>query len=76
MNYYAQKSAWMDQTIFTDWFHKVFVPQVKVYLAEKQSPQKALLLMENAPTHLFGELKSDDGNITCLFIPANTTPLL
>lgn len=35
MNYYAQKSAWMDQTIFLDWFHEVFVPQVKVHLAEK-----------------------------------------
>jgi len=34
VNYYAQKSAWMDQTIFTDWFHKVFVPRVKVHLAE------------------------------------------
>jgi len=63
VNYYEQKSAWMDQTIFTDWFHKVFVPQVKVHLAEKQLPQKALLLMDNAPTHPSGELKSDDGNI-------------
>jgi hypothetical protein len=32
--------------------------------------------MGNAPTHLSGELKSDDGNITCLFLLANTTPLL
>lgn len=76
VNYYAQKSAWMDQTIFFDWFHKVFVPQVKVHLAEKQLPQKALLLMDNAPTHPSGELKSDDGNITCLVLPANTTPLI
>ncbi|KAL4135498.1 hypothetical protein QTP88_007104 [Uroleucon formosanum] len=76
VNYYTQKSAWMDQTIFFDWFHKVFVPQVKVHLAEKQLPQKALLLMDNAPTHPSGELKSDDGNITCLFLPANTTPLI
>ncbi|KAL4143342.1 hypothetical protein QTP88_005683 [Uroleucon formosanum] len=55
---------------------KLFVPQVKVHLAEKQLPHKALLLMDNAPTHPSGELKSDDGNITCLFLPANTTPLV
>jgi len=66
----------MDQTIFTDWFHKVFVPQVKVHPAENQLPQKALLLMDNAPTHPSGELKSDDGNIACLFLPVNTIPLL
>ena len=75
VNYYAQKCAWMGQTILTDWFHKVFVPQVKVHLAKKQL-QKALLLMDNALTHTSGELKSDDGNITCLFLPANTTFLL
>lgn len=74
--YYAQKSAWMDQTIFSDWFHKHFVPKVRAHLAEKQLPQKALLLMDNAPTHPTNELKSDDGQITCLFLPANTTPLL
>uniref|UniRef100_A0A2S2R2Q4 Jerky-like n=1 Tax=Sipha flava TaxID=143950 RepID=A0A2S2R2Q4_9HEMI len=76
VNYYAQKGAWMDLTIFMDWFHKVFVPQVKVHLAEKQLPQKALLLMDNAPTHPSGELKSDDGNITCFFLPTNIISLL
>lgn len=76
VNYYAQKSAWMNQTIFTNWFHTIFVPQVKVHLVEKQLPQKALLLMDNAPTHPFGELKSDESKITCLFLLANTTPLL
>ncbi|XP_025197548.1 jerky protein homolog-like [Melanaphis sacchari] len=76
VNYYAQKSAWMDQTIFTNWFHKVLVSQVKIHLAEKQLLQKPLLLMDNAPTHPSGELKNDDSNITCLFFPENTTPLL
>jgi len=39
-------------------------------------PPKALLLMDNAQTHPSGELKSDYGNITRLFLPANTTPLI
>lgn len=33
-------------------------------------------LIDNAPTHPSEELKSDDRNITCLFLPANITPLL
>ncbi len=75
-NYYNQKSAWMSQKIFSEWFHKKFVPEVKAHLAEKKLPQKALLLMDNAPTHPTGEIKSADGNITCLFLPANTTSLI
>lgn len=59
-----------------DWYHKVFVSQVKVHFVEEQLPQKALLLMDNAPNHPLGEQKSDDGNIICLFLPANTTLLL
>jgi hypothetical protein len=74
--YYAQNSAWMSQDIFSDWFHKVFVPQVRAHLAEMQLPQEALLLMDNAPAHPTCEIKSDDGKITCLFLPANTTPLI
>lgn len=74
--YCNQKSAWMSQEIFSEWFHKKFVPEVKAHLAEKKLPQKALLLMDNAPTHPTGEIKSADGNITCLFLPANTTSLI
>lgn len=32
--------------------------------------------MDNAPTHSSGELKSDDGKITCLFLPTYTTPFI
>lgn len=71
-DYCNQKSAWMSQIIFSDWFHKKFVPQVKAHLAKKNLPQKALLLMDNAPTHPTGEIKSDDGNIICLFLPATS----
>ena len=35
VHYYCQKSAWMDRGIFSDWFHKHFVPLVKKYLADK-----------------------------------------
>lgn len=51
VNYYAQKNAGINQTIFSEWFHNVFV---RAHLAEKHLPQKALLLMDNAPTHPLG----------------------
>lgn len=76
VNYYAQKNAWMDQTILTEWFHKVFVPQVRAHLALLKLPQEALLIMDNAPSHPYEQLKSDDGKIKCFFLPANTTPLI
>lgn len=76
VRYYAQKSAWMSQDIFEDWFHKVFVCNVKSHLKSKGLPQEALLLMDNAPTHPVSEIKSDDGKITCHFLPANTTSLI
>lgn len=65
----------MSQDIFSDWFHKMFVPQVRTHLAEIQLPQEALLVMDNAPADPSYEIKSDDGKITCLFLPANT-PLI
>ena len=62
--YYAQKSAWLSQDIFSDWSHKVFVPQVRAHLAEMQLPQETLVLMDNAPAHPTCRIKSDDGKIT------------
>lgn len=76
VQYYAQKNAWMSQDIFQDWFHKMFVPKVKSHLASKGLPQEAMLLMDNAPTHPSRDMKSDDGKITCHFLPANTTSLV
>lgn len=71
-----KKNALMEQTIFSDWFHKMFVSQVKVHLVEKQLPHESLLLIDNAPTHPSKQLKSDNGKITCFFFPAYTTSLI
>lgn len=76
VNYYAQKNAWMTQAIFSDWFKNVFVPFVQNDLKSKGLPPKAVLVLDNAPSHPEDDLKSDDGNITCYFLPANTTSLI
>ncbi|XP_046397787.1 jerky protein homolog-like [Ischnura elegans] len=48
---YNQKGAWMDREIFEYWFHSKFVPQVRLFLKDKGLPPKAVLLLDNAPSH-------------------------
>ena len=76
VHYYSQKNAWMDTRIFLEWFHNQFVPAVTKYLGEKGFPAKALLLLDNAPSHPdVKTLASHNGNIKALFLPPNTTAL-
>ncbi|XP_066903730.1 jerky protein homolog-like [Halyomorpha halys] len=51
VHYRVQKSAWMDRELFSEWFNNVFVPEVANYLKNKNLPQKAILLLDNAPSH-------------------------
>ncbi|XP_054725487.1 jerky protein homolog-like [Anastrepha obliqua] len=75
--YKSSKSSWMTSAIFYDWFHKSFVLQVIDFLLKKDLPVKALLLIDNAPSHPSElELKTEDGNIVAMFFPPNLTPLI
>ena len=77
VHYYSQKKGWMVRAIFTDWFFKHFVPEVKQYLQSKSLPPKALLLLDNVPSHPpISSLISMDGGIKCLFLPPNVTSLI
>lgn len=50
---------------------------MKAFLLSRNLPVKALLLLDNAPSHPpEAELKSPDGLITVLFMPPNVTPLI
>ena len=53
-DYYGQKSAWMDQIIFTGWFKEVFIPAIKKKHPDES--RKILLLLDNAPAHPSTEL--------------------
>ncbi|XP_049301956.1 jerky protein homolog-like isoform X2 [Bactrocera dorsalis] len=76
-DYKNSKSAWMTSAIFKHWFHQSFVPQVRLFLKRKNLPIKALLLIDNAPSHPSeAELKTEDGNIIAMFMPPNVTPLI
>ncbi|XP_070571292.1 jerky protein homolog-like [Ptychodera flava] len=77
VRYYHEANAWISAELFSTWFRDDFVPSVRHHLRQKQLPEKALLLIDNAPSHPSTDvLQSNDGLITCMFLPPNTTPLL
>ena len=43
--YTNQKNAWVDAALFTNWFHKLFVPTVQAWLKEMGLEPKAVLNM-------------------------------
>ena len=65
-NYSAK--AWTTMTIFEDWF----VSQVRSHLISIGQEPKAILLIDNCPTHPM-VLVSDCKLIKCHFLPPNTT---
>lgn len=75
VDYYHQKSAWMNCDIFKRWFDNNLVPKVQKYLKSKGLPEKAVLLINNAPSHP-SELKSTYGKIFAKFLPPNVTALI
>lgn len=77
VEYVSSGNAWMTSAIFKDWFHDSFCKQVKSFLKNQGLPEKALLLIDNAPCHCSEEeLISEDGKIFAMFLPPNCTALL
>ncbi|XP_066252988.1 jerky protein homolog-like [Euwallacea similis] len=77
VDYDCSKTAWMTSSIFLKWFHKRFVPQVKDFLKKQHLPIKALLLLDNAPSHPpEQQLRSEDGSIFVMYMPPNVSPLI
>lgn len=74
--YKATKKGWMSTSLFLDWFKNYFIPDVKKYLAEVNRPLKALLILDNAPSHPKEEDINFDPNFRVLFLPPNCTAIL
>lgn len=67
----------MNKDIFSGWFNKKFCPQVKDFLKLKRLPERAALLLDNAPSHPNESLlKSNDGKIFVKYLPPNVTALI
>lgn len=72
--YRKQKNAWMNCAIFKEQFNQQFVPSVENFSEENYLPKKAVLLLDNAPSHPSAdELRS--GEIKCVFLPPNNITL-
>ncbi|XP_005311517.2 tigger transposable element derived 5-like [Chrysemys picta bellii] len=72
--YTNSKNAWMNSSIFEDWFHKTFVPVVWAHLRKLKQEEKALLLLDNCPAHPLAEnLVSRDSKIKVSYLLKNTT---
>ena len=70
----SNKKSWISMKIFQNWFTEHFCPSVKRYCEVKNLEPKALLLIDNAPTHL-SELTTCIP-IEVVFLPPNTTSLI
>ncbi|XP_046685292.1 jerky protein homolog-like [Homalodisca vitripennis] len=73
--YKNQKKAWMDRALFQEWFEKQFVPNVRAYNEENGLPDRALLLIDNAPSHP-DDLELVIGDIKAIFLPPNVTSII
>lgn len=75
--YKAQKSSWMSADIFLDWYSNTFIPEVKKFREEKGKTGKALLIIDNAPTHSdIDTLNAINEDFSVIFLPPNVTALL
>ena len=77
VKYAGQTNAWMTTSIFSEWFHDVFVPRVRAELRSLGQECRAVLLLDNCSAHPDAEeLVSADGQIFAFFLPPNVTSLI
>lgn len=75
--YDHQSNAWVNTAIFSNWFHRHFVPTVRKKLQEMGVEQKAVLVLDNCSAHPSeDDLMSDDKKIIAKFLPPNVTSLI
>ena len=71
----SNKTAWVTQTDFKEWFNHSFIPEVKQFLGGKNIAFKILLVLDNCKSH--GDaIFLQHPNVTVEFLPANTTSLI
>lgn len=65
----------MNGELFKEWFHEQFVPAVKTFCLQNNLPVKAILFLDNAPSHP-EESQLISGDIKTKFFPPNVTSIL
>ena len=61
--YRGQKNAWMNGDLFTKWFIKDFIPNVKAHKQKTSTEEKTLLLLDNAPCHPASEVLEKEAQL-------------
>lgn len=69
----SNKKGWMTANLFEDWLNNFFASSVRKFNSEQNISNKALLIIDNAPSH---KLTLIPDNIKVVFLPPNTTPIL
>ena len=70
-------NAWMTAKIFQEWFDLTFVPAVRRHMRQQSLDEKAVLLLDNCRAHPPANmLRSDNGKITVMYMPPNTTSVI
>ncbi len=77
VSYYANKSAWMNQPLFVDWYDKVFVPQARKYCESVGVPSDCIIILtfDNCSAHPTAAILIC-GNICVMYLPPNVTSIL
>lgn len=75
VHYKNQKKGWMTRQLFQEWFHKQFVPAVKKFCFDNNLPPKAILFIDNAPSHPDKNMLVS-GDIKVEYLPPNVTSIL
>ncbi|GFY74837.1 otoferlin [Trichonephila inaurata madagascariensis] len=75
--YKAQKSTWMNSAHFSEWYSKVFIPNVKKLREREGKTGKVLLILDNAPCHPCVEiLNAIDDDFSVMYLLPNVTALV
>ncbi|XP_046424688.1 jerky protein homolog-like [Neodiprion fabricii] len=67
--YASQQKARLNRKIFNEWFEKEFVTRVAGFLTERNLPMTAILIVDNASSHL--AIKASFGDIKTHFLPVS-----
>ncbi|XP_058789583.1 tigger transposable element-derived protein 1-like [Phymastichus coffea] len=70
----SNKTAWVTQVNFEQWFKESFIPDVKQYLLKKNLAFKVLLLLDNCKSH--HSIADIHPDVEVMFFPTNTTSLI
>ncbi|GFS32079.1 tigger transposable element-derived protein 7 [Trichonephila inaurata madagascariensis] len=75
--YKAQKSAWMNSALFSEWYFKDFILNVKKLRKREGKTGKALLILNNAPCHPpVRILNAIDDDFSVMYLPPSITALV